>query len=93
MAQQERGLKLRCREGHFEMAEFELKRQPDGYWMWVSCDFDGHQGGHWLAPDPQHAGNVFVSSTPHSWAGAVEAFERQGSMGSATGGLVSAYTC
>jgi hypothetical protein len=75
MAQQERGLKLRCREGHFEMAEFELKRQPDGYWMWVSCDFDGHQGGHWLAPDPAEADNVYVSSSPYSWAGAVEAFK------------------
>ena len=75
MAQQERGLKLRCREGHIEMADFELKRQQDGYWMWVSCDFDGHQGGHWLAPDPAEADNVYVSSSPYSWAGAVEAFK------------------
>ena len=27
MAASERGLQLRCREGHFEMATFELQRQ------------------------------------------------------------------
>ncbi len=77
MAQHERGLKLRSRDGHFEMASFELKQQPEGFWMWVACDFGDHNGGHWLAPDPEDAsptGPVVVTSTPYCWPSAVDAF-------------------
>jgi len=74
MAQQDRGLKLRSRDGHFEMATFELKQQSAGFWMWVSCDFGEHNGGHWLAPDAQTPGAVRVISTPYCWPSAVDAF-------------------
>lgn len=74
MRQGERGLQLRCRDGHFEMAPFELKRQEGGYWMWVACEFDGHDGGHWLTPDPQEASRVFVGSEPYLWPTPVAAF-------------------
>jgi hypothetical protein len=74
MALHEHGLQLRCRNGHFEMAAFELKRQENGYWMWVECDFDGHRGGHWLAPDPEDPAAVYVSSQPYLWPSSVEAF-------------------
>lgn len=74
MGQSERGLQLRCRDGHFEMAPFELKRQEGGYWMWVACDFDGHAGGHWLAPDPHDADCIIVGSSPHLWPDPVAAF-------------------
>lgn len=74
MGQSERGLQLRCRDGHFEMAPFELKRQEGGYWMWVACEFDGHHGGHWLAPDAQHAGRIAVGSAPYLWPDPVAAF-------------------
>lgn len=74
MGQHERGLQLRCRDGHFEMAPFELKRQEGGYWMWVACEFDGHHGGHWLAPDPRTPGHIAVASDPHLWPDPVAAF-------------------
>jgi hypothetical protein len=74
MAASERGLQLRCREGHFEMATFELQRQEGGFWMWVSCEFDGHAGGHWLAPDPRAPRRLVVTSTPHVWTSATEAY-------------------
>lgn len=74
MGMYERGQQLRGRNGHFEMAAFELKKQPDGFWMWVSCDFDGHQGGHWLAPDPQRPNRLFVTSEPYLWPTALEAY-------------------
>jgi len=75
MAQRERGLKLRCRNGHFEMAEFELKRQGENFWMWVECDFDGHAGGHWLAPDAANPADlVIVADKPYDWPSAVDAF-------------------
>lgn len=70
----ERGLKLRCRDGHFEMAAFELRRTPEGYWMWVACEFAGHQGGHWLRPDPADAGRIAVVEEPYCWESAVAAF-------------------
>lgn len=72
--QRERGLQLRCRNGHFEMATFELKSQQDGYWMWVTCEFDGHHGGHWLAPDPAHPGRLYVTTAPYHWPSALEAY-------------------
>src|SRR5574340_275112 len=53
MAQRDKGMKLRSRDGHFEMADFDLKHVEQGFWMWMECKFDGHNGGHWLAPDPQ----------------------------------------
>lgn len=75
MANANRGLKLRCRDGHFEMASFELKGQTEGFWMWVSCDFGGPAGGHWLAPDPAQAGRVMVTSQAYCWPSAVGAYE------------------
>lgn len=74
MAAFQRGLKLRCRDGHFEMAAFELRHVPEGYWMWVACEFAGHQGGHWLCPDPEQADQVMVVEEPYCWPGVVEAF-------------------
>ena len=75
MAQRDRGMKLRSRDGHFEMADFELKRVEQGYWMWMECKFDGHNGGHWLAPDPTATGAIRVVYEPHAWADAVAAFD------------------
>ena len=74
MQQQNRGLQLRCRDGHFEMAFFELKRQDSGFWMWVACDFDGHHGGHWLAPDPKAPARLVVTSWPYQWPSASDAY-------------------
>lgn len=74
MSHDNRGMKLRSRDGHFEMADFDLKRVDNGYWMWIECKFDGHNGGHWLAPDPGAAGAVRVLYEPHVWADPVEAF-------------------
>lgn len=74
MTQHERGQQLRGRNGHFEMASFELKGQPGGYWMWVACDFDGHHGGHWLAPDPEHPPMLISTSVPYLWPTAREAY-------------------
>ena len=74
MAQNDRGMKLRSRDGHFEMADFELKRVEHGYWMWMECKFDGHNGGHWLAPDPQTPGDVRVIYEAFAWHDAVAAF-------------------
>lgn len=71
---QESRSQLRCRDGHFEMAEFEIKGQADGFWMWVACEFDGHRGGHWLAPDPAQPGRLAVTSEPYSWPSALEAY-------------------
>src|SRR5258707_11609569 len=73
MAASERGLQLRCRDGHFEMATFELQRQEGGFWMWVSCEFDGHAGGHWLAPDQRAPRRLVVTATPHMSISATEA--------------------
>jgi|GEM_PF-998619 hypothetical protein len=75
MTLHERGQQLRSRDGHFEMAPFELKSQPDGYWMWVSCEFDGHRGGHWLAPDAAHPGRLIVTSDPYCWPDAHDAYD------------------
>ena len=75
MALHDRGQQLRSHDGHFEMATFELKTQENGFWMWVSCEFDGHHGGHWLAPDLHNAGHVAVSSTPFCWQSAHEAYD------------------
>jgi len=74
MAQHDRGMKLRSRDGHFEMADFDLKRVDEGYWMWIECKFDGHNGGHWLAPDPQTSDAVRVLYEPYHWPDAVTAF-------------------
>lgn len=74
MSQRDRGFTLRSRDGHFEMAEFDLKRVETGYWMWVECKFDGHNGGHWLAPDPQTQGAIRMIYEPYLWADPVEAF-------------------
>ena len=74
MAFRERGLKLRCRDGHFEMVAFEMKSQPDGVWMWVECEFDGHHGGHWLAPDLTTPARVLVASAPYAWPSATAAY-------------------
>lgn len=74
MAHRDRRMKLRSVNGHFEMAEFDLKRVEQGYWMWVECKFDGHNGGHWLAPDPQAPGAVRVIYEPFTWPDAVAAF-------------------
>ncbi|HLZ20502.1 MAG TPA: hypothetical protein VKQ30_00045 [Ktedonobacterales bacterium] len=74
MQQQNRGLQLRSRDGHFEMVSFELKTQQGGFWMWVACDFDGHQGGHWLAPDPTGPTRLVVLSRPYLWPSATEAY-------------------
>src|SRR5258708_33116743 len=81
MAASERGLQLRCREGHFEMATFELQRQEGGFWMWVSCEFDGHAGGHWLAADshcPPRVGGPAAAPVGSSGTPAVPAPDRCG---------------
>jgi hypothetical protein len=74
MSHDNRGMKLRSRDGHFEMADFDLKRVENGYWMWIECKFDGHNGGHWLAPDGQDTERVVVASVPYQWPSAVDAF-------------------
>lgn len=74
MIERERGYKLRCRDGHFEMVPFEIATRPEGCWMWVSCEVDGHRGGHWLAPDPGTPGAVVVRSEPYAWPSAHDAF-------------------
>jgi hypothetical protein len=68
------GLKLRCKDGHFEMAAFDLKPVGGAFWMWVACDFGGASSGHWLAPDPHQAQHVIVIATPYAWPSAVAAF-------------------
>jgi hypothetical protein len=70
----QRGFTLRSNDGHFEMAGFDIKRVEGGYWMWVECKFDGHNGGHWLAPDPERAGAVVMIYEPYLWLDAVAAF-------------------
>ena len=75
MALHERGQQLRSHDGHFEMASFELKTHEHGYWMWVSCEFDGHHGGHWLAPDPSRPGRLLVASDPYCWSSAHDAYD------------------
>jgi hypothetical protein len=75
MALHERGQQLRSHDGHFEMASFELKTVENGFWMWVSCEFDGHRGGHWLAPDPTHTGRLTVTSDPYCWESANLAYD------------------
>ena len=61
-------LKLRCRDGHFEMAAFDSLQVAGGFWMWVSCSFGGEAAGHWLAPDPLRGkGYVIVQPAPHVW--------------------------
>src|SRR5262249_83272 len=75
MPQNERGLQLRCRDGHFEMASFEVQRHGDGFCVWVACELDGHAGGHWLAPDPQRSDAFVVTSTPYEWPTATGAYE------------------
>ena len=75
MGPQERGLQLRCRDGHFEMAAFEVKAASGGFWMWVACELDGHSGGHWLTPDASRPGALLVASQPYCWPSAVEAYE------------------
>lgn len=74
MSDRDRGMKLRSRDGHFEMVDFDLKRAENGYWMWIECKFDGHNGGHWLAPDPKTPGAIQVLYEPYSWGDAVAAF-------------------
>ena len=74
MPAHERGHQLRSRDGHFEMATLELKNAGDGCWMWVACDFDGHHGGHWLAPDHAHPDRLAVTTTPYVWPDASSAY-------------------
>ena len=75
MSSTQRGLKLRSRGGHFEMVPFELRRSERGFWMWVECEFDGHYGGHWLAPDPTDPGRIIVVEQPYEWPGAAAAYD------------------
>jgi hypothetical protein len=75
VTQRDRGFKLRSRDGHFEMVEFDLKRVEGGYWMWVECKFDGHNGGHWLAPDPSKSGAITMIYDPYIWPDPVTAFD------------------
>lgn len=74
MTFRDHALKLRCRDGHFEMAAFELRTRPEGFWMWVACDFAGHQGGHWLCPDAAASERVAITEQPYAWHTAVGAF-------------------
>ncbi len=65
---------LRCKNGHFEMALFELEKvlNGEGYWMWVPCEFGGVASGHWLAPSPD--GSLVVQIAPYVWKSASAAF-------------------
>ncbi|MGH2517847.1 MAG: hypothetical protein ACRDHP_19545, partial [Ktedonobacterales bacterium] len=65
---------LLCRDGHFEMVSFELKNLESGCWMWVACEFDGHHGGHWLAPDSRDPARLVVASQPYLWPSAHDAY-------------------
>ena len=66
---------LRCKNGHFEMALFELTPVLDGtgYWMWVPCDFGGVASGHWLAP-AEGGTALVVQTAPYIWKSASAAF-------------------
>lgn len=70
------GMKLRCKNGHWEMADFELRNIPgaSGFEMWVFCEAGGHNGGHWLAPETPGSDRVVVISVPYQWPSAVDAF-------------------
>ena len=70
----DRGQQLRCRDGHFEMASFELGTRPGGFWMWVACEFDGHHGGHLLRPDAHDPARLQVASEPYAWPSALDAY-------------------
>ena len=76
MMQDFAGMKLRCKDGHWEMADFELRNIPGaaGFEMWVFCEAGGHNGGHWLAPEAQGSERVIVASAPYQWPSAVDAF-------------------
>lgn len=65
--------KLRCRDGHWEFADFELVPLGTGvgFGMRTRCDF----GDHWLmAAHPPHSTRVAVGMTPYAWPSAGEAF-------------------
>lgn len=71
------GMKLRCRDGHWEMADFALRQVEGGYEMWLACEAGEHANGHWLAADPAdtaNSGRVVVANEPYRWPSAVEAF-------------------
>ncbi|HEY7342903.1 MAG TPA: hypothetical protein VH591_18665 [Ktedonobacterales bacterium] len=76
MMQDFAGMKLRCKDGHWEMADFELRNIPGaaGFEMWVACEAGGHNGGHWLARDSADSERVVVVSIPYQWPSAVDAF-------------------
>jgi hypothetical protein len=76
MSQEFAGMKLRCKDGHWEMADFELRNIAGaaGFEMWVFCEAGGHNGGHWLAPADSDPEKVAVVSVPYQWPSAVDAF-------------------
>jgi hypothetical protein len=76
MSQEFAGMKLRCKDGHWEMADFELRNivGASGFEMWVFCEAGGHNGGHWLAPEAPGSERVVVVSAPYQWPSAVDAF-------------------
>jgi hypothetical protein len=62
--------KLRCRDGHWEFAEFIPTKLDGGGWGMVArCDL----GDHWLVATATNA--VAVAREPYAWPTANEAFE------------------
>lgn len=71
------GLKLRCRDGHWEWGAFELRKLPNavGFGMVAACQY----GDHWLRPMMTAPGaglgqQVQVSCEQYAWPTASEAF-------------------
>ena len=73
------GLILRCKDGHMEMAEFDLRHLPDGtYGIGADCDFSVYNGGgrmtHYLQPLPDGSARLHTPCVPYGWPTAREAF-------------------
>lgn len=59
----EGAVKLRCRNDHFEMAEWQIRAVAGGIVVYVACDF----GDHYLTPGG-------AQLEPHVWPDSVAAF-------------------
>lgn len=72
-------MKLRCIDGHWEMAEFDLRKLPDGtFGIGADCDFGVFNGGermtHYLQPISDGSGRLHTPCVPYGWPTAREAF-------------------